>query len=99
MLSDLEEADVKRAEYIFSALGNQTRFKILALITREELCACEIMAALELTQPTASHHLGILERSGLISSHRKGKWVFYRMANPKIKGLLSRGLEIAKEGA
>jgi len=57
----------------------------------EELCSCEIMAALALTEPTTSHHLGILERTGLIATRREGKWVFYRIANPKVRSLLEKG--------
>jgi DNA-binding transcriptional ArsR family regulator len=42
------------------------------------------MVALGLTQPTASHHLGILENVGLIKSRKKAKWVFYNIADPKL---------------
>ena len=72
-------------EEFFSALGDATRVKMLKLIADEELCSCEVMAALELTQPTTSHHLGILERAGLLSSRRSGKWVFYKISNSTIR--------------
>lgn len=94
----LDETTLRHAEDVFAALGDRTRLKILSLIAEEELCACEVMVALELTQPTTSHHLGILERTGLVSSRREGKWVFYTLANPRVKLLLSKGLEMAKEG-
>jgi len=97
--SRLNELELKRTEYVFSALSDVTRLKILKLIARDELCACEVMAALGLTQPTTSHHLGILERAGLISSFREGKWIFYRLANPRIKTLFTKALDIAKESA
>jgi len=88
---------LKKMEWLFSGLGDTTRLKILKLIGGEELCSCEVMAALELTQPTTSHHLGILERAGLVSSRRDGKWVFHRLANPTIKGLLAKGPVLVKE--
>jgi ArsR family transcriptional regulator len=93
----IDEASLRKLEYVFSALGDLTRLKILNLITNEgELCSCEIMAALELTQPTTSHHLGILERAGVISSRREGKWVFYRLASPNTKALLTKGVALVK---
>lgn len=84
-------------EEFFSALGDATRLKMLKLIADEELCSCEVMAALELTQPTTSHHLGILERAGLLSSKRNGKWVFYKIANARVQGLLAKGFSFVEE--
>ncbi len=64
---------------IFKALGDPTRLRILGLLTEREMCVCEIMVALELTQPTASHHLKILENVELIKARKEGKWVFYSL--------------------
>lgn len=86
----------REMESFFSALGDVTRLKILKLIGDEELCSCEVMAALELTQPTTSHHIGILERAGLLSSRRNGKWVFYRISTPKIGTLLTRSYDVVE---
>jgi DNA-binding transcriptional ArsR family regulator len=94
-----DEGTFRELETFFSALGDTTRLKILKIIEDEELCSCEVMAALELTQPTTSHHLGILERAGLLTSKRKGKWVFYRIANSKIHALISKSLDLAGEDA
>jgi ArsR family transcriptional regulator len=95
---ETDDLTLKRLREVFSAIADETRLKILKLITNEELCACELMAALELTQPTTSHHLGILERSGLVTSRREGKWVFYRLAHPKVEALLTKGIQIVKWG-
>ena len=88
---------LRELELFFAALGDSTRLKMLKLITNEELCSCELMAALELTQPTTSHHLGILERAGVLSTRRDGKWVFYKVANSKVKNLLAKGFNILEE--
>ena len=87
---EIDDRTFRRLEAFFSALGDTTRLRILKLMNNEELCSCEVMAALELTQPTTSHHLGILERACLLRSRRKGKWVFYRIASSKIQALISR---------
>ena len=75
---------VKRQSKFFSALADETRLRILRLLMIREMCVCEIMVALDLTQPTASHHLNLLENAGLVKDRKEGKWVFYKIANPKI---------------
>jgi len=91
-----DDLTLRRLKDVFSGLADETRLKILKLLAKEELCACELMAALDLTQPTTSHHLGILERSGLAVSRREGKWVFYRLADPKVESLLAKAFAILK---
>jgi len=68
----------------FRALADGTRLRILKLLEVREMCVCEVMVALDLTQPTASHHLGLLESAGLVKGRKEGKWVFYRVANPDL---------------
>ncbi|MEM3737411.1 MAG: metalloregulator ArsR/SmtB family transcription factor [Candidatus Bathyarchaeia archaeon] len=89
-----DEGLVEQQSRLFKALSDPLRLKILRLLTRRRMCVCEVMAAFGLTQPTASHHLGILERAGLIKSEREGKWVFFKLENKKtfeaIEDLYSR---------
>jgi ArsR family transcriptional regulator len=89
-----DDTTLRRLEAVFSGLADNTRLRILQLLAKEELCGCEVMAALDLTQPTASHHLVILERSGLVVSRREGKWVFYRIADAKVEILLTKGSQL-----
>jgi DNA-binding transcriptional ArsR family regulator len=91
-----DDHSFQEMEVFFSSLGDVTRLKILKIIGDEELCSCEVMAALQLTQPTTSHHLGILERAGVLSSRRNGKWVFYRISNPKIRAWLTKSFDLAE---
>jgi len=93
----VDDLTLRRLEAAFFGLADNTRLKILNLLAKEELCACEVMAALNLTQPTASHHLGILERSRLVASRREGKWVFYRLSNPRVAELLTKSFSLVKE--
>lgn len=75
----------------FKALADPTRLKILNLlkakgrsccdlIARSEpgLCACDIEAAVELSQAAVSHHMGLLRRAGLVDAEKRGRWVYYR---------------------
>ena len=66
----------------FKALADTTRLRILGLLEVREMCVCEVMVALDLTQPTASHHLRILENVGLVKDRKEGKWVFYTLNDP-----------------
>jgi len=78
----------KSKERFFRTLGDSTRLKMIRLLAEREMCVCEIMVALEITQPTASHHLNILERQGIAKRSRKGKWVLYRLSSPRLVALL-----------
>jgi len=75
---------LKKQSSFFKALADETRLRILKLLEVREMCVCEIMVALGLTQPTASHHLGLLENAGLIKDRKKGKWVFYSVADTQL---------------
>jgi len=93
---EMDDLTLRRLEAAFFGLADTTRLKILKLLGNEELCACEVMAALDLTQPTTSHHLGILERSSLVTSRKEGKWVFYTLSNPKVAELLTKAISLVK---
>jgi ArsR family transcriptional regulator len=75
---------VEKQGRLFKALADETRLRILSLLRVREMCVCEIMIALDLTQPTASHHLRILESANLVEDLRKGKWVFYKIADLRL---------------
>ena len=77
-----KEVAIRKGKF-FKALSDTTRLRILGLLTVREMCVCEVMVALDLTQPTASHHLRILENVGLVMDRKEGKWVFYSISNPK----------------
>ena len=79
--SVLDVGSIYRQNRLLKALANPTRLKILNLLQIREMCVCEIMVALGLTQPTASHHLSILENVGLVKDRKEGRWVFYSITS------------------
>jgi len=90
-------ASVARQTRVFKALADETRLRIINLLRVREMCVCEITVALGLTQPTASHHLRILEGAGLVEDLRKGKWVFYKTSDqPFVKRILEHASENVK---
>lgn len=62
---------------IFHALSDETRLKILKLLSKGELCVCEIAVALNMVQPKVSFHLGVLKEADLVKIRKEGKWVIY----------------------
>jgi len=64
----------------YKSLADDTRLKSLLLISLEgELCVCELMVALEQSQPKISRHLAQLRQNRLLEDRRQGQWVFYRL--------------------
>jgi ArsR family transcriptional regulator len=82
-LADVETA--KKQSRFFKALSDEKRIRILKLLRVKEMCVCELMIALQLTQPNLSHHLRILENMGIVSSRKEGKWVYYFLTNANAK--------------
>ena len=82
----------------FRLLGDETRLRALALMHDQgELCVCELVAALELSQPKISRHLGALRDAGLVESRRDAQWVFYRI-NEALAGWQKQVIAAALEG-
>ena len=65
---------------IFKALSDETRLKIVEMLSKGELCACKILCHFDITQPTLSYHMKILCDSGLLTSRREGPWVHYALS-------------------
>jgi ArsR family transcriptional regulator len=65
---------------LFGALEDETRLRIVALLSHRELCVCHIQQILGLSQPTISRHLRILRLAGVVIDRRVGRWVHYRLA-------------------
>ena len=66
----------------YKCLSDDTRLKALLLITlKGELCVCDLMDALELSQPKVSRHLAELRKCGLLVDERRGKWVYYQLSD------------------
>ena len=71
----------RRQSKFFKALSDEKRIRILKLLTVKEMCVCELMIALDTTQPNLSHHLKILENQGLVNRRKEGKWAYYSLTN------------------
>lgn len=66
---------------LLRAFADSTRLRIVAILYPErELCVCELVDALRLTQPKVSRHLGVLRSAELLVTRRDGQWMHYRLS-------------------
>ena len=65
---------------IFKAFCDENRICILNILKDGEKCACRLLDALSVTQPTLSHHMKILCDSGIVVGRKEGKWMYYSIS-------------------
>jgi len=75
----MEQTNQKVAR-VFKAMGDENRLTILSLLHTGERCACRLQEALNISQPTLSHHMRILLDAGLVSARKDGKWIYYSLS-------------------
>ncbi len=85
--------DVAGLSELFKVLGDETRTRILYLLSLNELCVCDLSDLLDMTLPAISHHLRLLKMMHLVKYRREGKQVFYSLADDHILQLIN----VAKE--
>ncbi|KDE41292.1 MAG: metalloregulator ArsR/SmtB family transcription factor [Nitrincola lacisaponensis] len=83
------------AVVFFKCLSDTTRLRIITLLHhRGELCVCELMTALQESQPKISRHLAQLRNCGLLKDQRRGQWVYYSI-NPELPPWTANALSAA----
>jgi ArsR family transcriptional regulator, arsenate/arsenite/antimonite-responsive transcriptional repressor len=65
------------------AIVDPTRVRIIAALRRGELCVCELVDALEISQSTLSGHLQVLRQTGLVITRKDGRWIYYSLTDRK----------------
>ena len=81
--------DVAGLSELFKAMADETRVKILHLLSQRALCVCDLAFILETNLPAVSHHLRFLKMLDLVRSRRDGKMVFYSLADNHVMELLA----------
>lgn len=82
---------------IFKAVSDETRLKILDMLSCGEMCACDILEKFSISQSTLSYHMKILTESGLIHAVRDGAWMRYTLNKEKVDETLAFFKEITTE--
>jgi ArsR family transcriptional regulator, arsenate/arsenite/antimonite-responsive transcriptional repressor len=76
----VKEIKLKETARFFKVLADEARLKMLWLLfNHRELCVCDIMAALDITQSKASRHLAALRNAGLATDRKEGLWSYYSL--------------------
>ncbi|MDR9396929.1 metalloregulator ArsR/SmtB family transcription factor [Pontimonas sp.] len=78
----LERSQAEDLTRVLKAIADPTRLQLLSLINSEpesKACVCDMAEAVELSQPTISHHLKVLTDAGLLERDRQGTWVWYSL--------------------
>ena len=91
--------DSQELANIFKALSEPVRVRIMALlVTKGELCVCELVDALELSQGVVSRHLAYLRNNKLATARREGVWMYYQI-NKETKASFGPILTLIKQGS
>ncbi|MFJ2721613.1 ArsR/SmtB family transcription factor [Streptomyces sp. NPDC087437] len=81
--------EAERAARMFKALGDPMRLRLFSAVAShegDEACVCDI-SDVGVSQPTVSHHLKKLKQAGLLTSERRGTWVYYRVETPVLAAM------------
>jgi ArsR family transcriptional regulator len=98
-LGGVQKMKYSHAEYapVFKALSDETRLKIVEMLSCGEMCACDILESFKITQPTLSYHMKILTDCGLVNGRREGAWMRYTINVKKVSAIKRFWDEITSE--
>lgn len=92
---------LKDTKQVFRAFSDETRLRILNLLSEGELCVCDVMRVLDEPQSKVSRHFGYLRKAGLVSGRKQGLWMYYRLSEhgnkifrPFIRGLCGEASKV-----
>jgi ArsR family transcriptional regulator len=86
---DVERVQAERMAAIAKALSDPVRLQLVDVLRKHagKVCVCELVPLFDLSQPTVSHHLGVLRKAGIVDSERNGLWAFYYVKTDALKEL------------
>lgn len=86
--SALSELDAVEIAGKLKALADPIRLRLVSMIAQSgEVCACDLPAALDRSQPTVSHHLKVLVEAGLLDREKRGKWAWFTVRADQLEAL------------
>jgi ArsR family transcriptional regulator len=82
---------------LLAALGSEYRMRMVELLATGERCVCEIAPHFPTSFSVVSHHLSVLEQTGVITSRRDGRWMRYRLTDDSVLELLGLARQLARQ--
>jgi ArsR family transcriptional regulator len=88
LAAELDDEQAVELAGAFAALADPVRLRLLNLIASAgEVCSCDLMAPLDRSQPTISHHTKTLSDAGLIVGEKRGRWVWWSVVPERLEDL------------
>jgi ArsR family transcriptional regulator, lead/cadmium/zinc/bismuth-responsive transcriptional repressor len=81
--------ELEKFAFLFQGLADETRLRIILILLIEDCCMCEIVSVLKAAASTISHHLKVMEKGGIITSRREGKFTIFSLNKEKLHPVLS----------
>ncbi|HOO23181.1 MAG TPA: metalloregulator ArsR/SmtB family transcription factor [Clostridia bacterium] len=81
----------------FGIFSDNTRLKIISLLSVCEVCVTDISKLLRLNQTTVSHQLAVLKKAGIVDCRRNGKTIFYYIADENVENMMEMGVKHSKD--
>lgn len=89
----ITDEDAYRMADLYKILGDATRIKILHVLSKRELCVCDIAAVISMGQSAVSHQLRLLRNARLVKFRKEGQMAWYSLNDDHVAKLLSQGIE------
>lgn len=86
----LDETQASELADVLKALADPVRLRLVSIIATAdagEVCACDLPAMVERSQPTVSHHLSLLVNAGVLEREQRGKWAWFRLRQERLVAL------------
>ncbi len=97
MIDLIDENELYDLAELFKVFGDSTRIRILFVLFNKEESVSEIAKTLNMTDSAVSHQLKILKQNKLVKPNRKGKQVYYALADDHVKTIIAMGREHIEE--
>ena len=87
--STLTDEEAEATAELFKALGDPARVRLVNLIATNdgEICMCDLIEPVGLSQPTVSHHMKKLVDAGLVEREQRGKWAYFSLKRDAVEKL------------
>jgi len=88
---------IRKLAEIFQVLSDETRLRIIRALEKQELCVSDIVKKTGVSQSAVSHQLRILRQIDLVRSQRRGRNIYYRIADGHVFSVIRDGVEHVME--